>query len=477
MKLLGTIGAILMVGMGTVVAQTWTPLTNQPTFPASTPVLLTDGSVLVQESAGKHFWKLTPDMNGSYVNGTWSKGGVLPKGYSPLYYASAVLPDGRVVVIGGEYNLGAEDWTTLGAIYTPKANSWKPLLAPAGWARVGDAQSVVLANGTLMIADCCTFDSALLDPTTLTWTTTGAGKADNNNEEGWTLLPNGKVLTVDTNTGNANAAAEIYDPATGMWSSAGNTVVQLADLPTAEIGPAVLRPDGTVLATGATGHNAIYNTKKNKWKAAPDFPKNDRGNQFAMADAPAALLPDGNVLCMAAPGVFGFGVQFFEWDGTNFNATVNTPHAASEPAYLGRLIVLPTGQILETDTSKDIEIYTSTGAANPAWAPTITDYSATLKHGKASTISGMQFNGMSQGAFYGDDAQMATNYPLVRITNNTTGHVFYARTYNHTSMGVATGSLIVSTTFLVPRGIELGASQLEVVANGIASVPVSVTIN
>ena len=43
-----------------------------------------------------------------------------------------------------------------------------------------------------------------------------------------------------------------------------------------------------------------------------------------------------------------------------------------------------------------------------------------------------------------------TNYPLVRITNNNTGHVFYARTHDHSSMGVATGNMAVSTNFDVP---------------------------
>jgi hypothetical protein len=91
-------------------------------------------------------------------------------------------------------------------------------------------------------------------------------------------------------------------------------------------------------------------------------------------------------------------------------------------------------------------------------------------------LSGLQFNGLSQAATYGDDAQAATNYPLVRITNTATGHVFYARTFNHSSMGVATGSTLVTTNFQVPPKIERGASQLEVVANGIPSNPVSVTI-
>jgi hypothetical protein len=43
-------------------------------------------------------------------------------------------------------------------------------------------------------------------------------------------------------------------------------------------------------------------------------------------------------------------------------------------------------------------------------------------------------------------------------------------------MGVATGSKIVSTNFDVPAGMETGASSLVVVANGIPSQPVSVTV-
>jgi hypothetical protein len=44
-------------------------------------------------------------------------------------------------------------------------------------------------------------------------------------------------------------------------------------------------------------------------------------------------------------------------------------------------------------------------------------------------------------------------------------------------MGVATGSKIVSTNFDVPTGIETGASTLVVVANGIPSAAVNITVN
>jgi hypothetical protein len=37
------------------------------------------------------------------VNGTWSQV-ASPSGYSPLYHSSAVLPDGRVIIEGGEFN-------------------------------------------------------------------------------------------------------------------------------------------------------------------------------------------------------------------------------------------------------------------------------------------------------------------------------------------------------------------------------------
>jgi hypothetical protein len=467
------ISVVLLSGLGVVSAQKWTRLTNQPTFFASTAFILTDGRVMVQDTGAQDWWALTPDANGSYQKGTWSQLASLPTGYSPLYYASTVLPDGRLAVLGGEYNFGVADWTTLGAIYNPKTNKWKTLGHPAGWTTVGDAQSVILANGTMMVANCCTPDEALLNAKTMVWTTTGTGKADINDEEGWTLLPSGEVLTVDANNGDTNS--EIYNPASGSWSTAGSTIVLLTDPGSHELGPAVLRPDGTVLYTGATGHNAVFNSVTSTWSAAPDFPTVN-GQQLDIADGPAALLPNGNVLCMTSPGVFNLGVHFFEWNGTSFTEVAKTPKSPSDTSYYGRMVVLPTGQILLTDGSRDVELYTSTGSPNPAWAPTITHVPATLTHGKTFTLKGTQLNGLSQGAAYGDDAQSASNYPLVRITNTATGHVFFARTHNHSSMGVATGSLIVTTRFDVPAGIELGASQLVVVTNGIASNPVSVLV-
>ena len=319
-----------------------------------------------------------------------------------------------------------------------------------------------------MLANADSSEQALLDATTLTWTPTGTGKADSNNEEGWTLLPNKQVLTIDTRNGTNS---EVYVPGSGMWQSAGSTIVPLSV--GAEIGPAVLRPDGTVFATGATGHTAIYNTSNGMWSVGPDFPLSAQG-QLNIDDGPASLLTNGNVLCDTSPNG-GPPSEFFEFDGTNLIQVNGPPRAPFDGSFQSRMLLLPTGQVFFDDGSADVEIYTSSGAYDPHWAPRIQSAPTTVSPGGSYVISGHHFNGFSQGAAYGDDVQSATNYPLVRITNLATGHVFYSRTHDHSSMAVAYGG-VVSTHFDVPGNQELGASSLEVVANGIPSTPIAVNV-
>ena len=98
-----------------------------------------------------------------------------------------------------------------------------------------------------------------------------------------------------------------------------------------------------------------------------------------------------------------------------------------------------------------------------------------LTRGKTFRLSGFNLNGLSQGAAYGDDAQAATNYPLVRITNRATGHVFYARTHDHSTMAVAYAG-VASTQYDVPSGMETGLGDLVIVTNGIASAPIAVNV-
>ncbi len=454
---------------------TWEALASLPPFSPGEMALLTDGTVIVHESSTSDWWRLTPDNFGSYVNGAWSRIASFPSGYAPTFFGLAVLANGSVVAVGGEYDLGADAWTNLGAMYDPLADAWTPLSPPASWTAntygIGDTATVVLPNGVLMIGNAANKEQALFDARTLTWTITGTNKHDNNDEEGWTLLPNGKVLTIDV--GKA-PSAELYDWTTGSWSSAGATPVPLTDT-ASEIGPAVVRPNGSVFAMGATGNNAIYGSD-GSWATGPSFTLDPDGGQLDIADGPAALLTNGNVLCAASPGLFHGPVTFFEFDGTNLTALPPTTNAAKDTSYNFMFLPLPSGQILEVDGSQDAEIFTPGGSANPSWAPAITNAPASVTRGTTNLITGTQLNGLSQACGYGDDYQCATNYPLVRITNVSTGHVFYARTHDHSTMAIATASAAVSTLFDVPPKMETGPSTLVVVANGIASAPAQVNV-
>jgi hypothetical protein len=480
---------------------------------AAFPILLTDGSVIVQNvnsdaiHANGNVMKLTPDANGSYLNGTWSQLASIP--YIPFAAAQAVLADGRVIIEGGEYTGVYEDFTLTnqGAIYDPVTNSWTSVAPPRFFVDlypprrvfaphpIGDASSVVLPDGTFMLQDKMSRQAALLDLNTMTWTETGtATKNDLNDEEGWTLLPNGKVLTVDCYTDftfglvphypNNPTNSEIYDPQTRRWTSAGSTINTLTEKHIPEMGPAVLRPDGTVFVVGSQGFTSIYHSDTGTWSVGPQLPDALDGTTMTVDDGPGALLPNGNVLIAANGGRKFFPhypyseppTYFFEFDGTNLNPEPAVPNAATEGAYRFNLLVLPTGEILETDATKDIEIYTPDDRThNRSWEPVIHSAPSIVSRGQSYTIIGVRFNGMSQASMYGDEGQNATNYPLVRITNLATNHVFYCRTHDHSSMAVASNN-VVSTHFDVPPSAETGASNLQVVANGIASAPVPVVV-
>lgn len=502
-------------------AGTWQTLKNPPPIPeiidpathqdfgpggAAGPLLLTDGGVLIQNNGlfgeDAKIFKLTPDINGSYVNGTWTE--LASKPFISAAAAQAVLADGRVIIEGGEYSNFEYDFllTNQGAIYDPVKDTWTSVPPPlffedlfpprATFAPhpIGDSGSVVLPDGTFMLADKMSHQAALLNPKTLTWTETGTStKADLNDEEGLTLLPDGTVLTVDCYTDFAFGLiptypanpthSEIYDPATGEWSSAGSTINSLTDPNLFEMGPAILRPQGTVFVLGSSGNSSIYNTHTRKWSLGPTLPISPQGFQYTAQDAPGALLPDGNVLVAASGGAANGGfsnppVAFFEFNGHKFIAEPTIPNAANDVSSSISLLLLPTGQVLAVDGTLDVEIYTPDRDEDfertREWAPVITFAPRLLRAGGSYQLEGIRLNGMSQASSFGDELQDATNYPLVRVTNLVTGHVFYCRTHDHSSMAVASEH-VSSTHFDVPAGIEHGLSRLEVVANGIASRP------
>lgn len=461
---------------------TWGPLAHQPTFGAGTMLLLTDGTVMCQNSDTNQWWKLTPDNTGSYVNGTWSALANGPN--SPLYFASAVLRDGRIFVAGGEYNAGVSTDLLAAEIYNPVTNAWTSITTPAGWTNIGDAPSCVFPDGRIMIGYIMGGQCAIYDPVANTWTAAANKLNGSSSEETWTLLPDQTILTADC---SGHPATQKYVIAANQWVSCGNTPVDLVEASSIEIGPALLLPDGRVFAVGATNHTALYTMPPNAsqpgtWATGPTFPPPTAGVTLGAKDAPGCLMPNGLVLCLAGPvdnvsGDYLSPTYFFEFNpATNTIAAIANPPTNGGPPYVGRLLLLPTGQVLFANGSTNIQVYTPAGSPDPVWAPTITSVPSSMVPGGTYTLYGRQITGLSQAVSYGDDAQMATNYPIIRVRNNTSGHVFYCRTSNYSTMGVNTGTVIENAQFTIPSGAELGACQITVIANGIPSAPANVNL-
>jgi hypothetical protein len=462
----------------TCLAGGWSPLTNQPPANASTMLLLTDGRVLMNDGGTVHWWLLTPDANGSYRNGTWRA--AADANYDRLYFASAVLAGGQVIVSGGEYSSLGGSETNATEIYDPVADAWTTISPPTGWSNVGDAPASVLADGRWLIGSIFGSDTAIFDPQTGAWSAGPSKLNASSTEESWTLMPDGSVVSVDC---YGHPGSQRFDPSTNAWIDCGSTPVDLIEAASLEVGPGILMNDGRALFVGAAPHCALYTLPTSpggagSWSQGGDPPK-VAGSFIGAKDAPGCLLTNGNALCALGPvdgvaGDFLAPTYFYEFDGSVFHK-VTVPGNSNGPPYTGRMLLLPTGEVLFAAVT--IDVYASDGGPNAAWMPAVTSVSSDLLPGQSYALSGTQLNGLSQASNYGDDAQCATNYPLVRLTNQATGHVFYCRTHDHSSMGVATGATLVSTTFDVPAAVEKGAATLEVVANGIASTGVSVTVH
>ena len=473
----------------------WSNVNNVPAS-IDTMLLLTDGSVIAHGNGTSKWYRLIPDKSGSYANGSWVATSPMltdsnltatmnGPSYEPLFFGSAVLQDGTLLVFGGEYNVKFCNGCSVDALevqlYDPVTDSWTVLPTPPGWTNIGDPASAVLADGRVLFGNPNNNAMALFDPQTQAYFFTSA-KKDNSSEETFTLLPTGDVLTAQCSNGTD---AELYTPSTDTWLQMGSTGVSLPEPcsgQVSEIGPALLLPNGTVFAIGASGNTAIYTPGAagvaGTWSNGPTLVDTHNNTLFPM-DAPGVLLTDGQVLLTASPTPpcsYPGPTTFFLYDPATNKATITTgPSNNGGACFTGRFLLLPSGEVLFSNQSGTVSILPSAGGAQAAWAPTITNCPTSLILGHTYQIFGTQFNGLSQACSYGDDAQMATNYPIVRL-QDTHGNVYYLRTANHSTMAVATGTAQVSTFVSVPTNVPPGSYDLFVVANGIASASFPVTV-
>ncbi len=458
---------------------TWTKITAaapDPNF--GVMLLLSDGTVMAKSSAGStdgygKIWdRLTPDSHGSYVNGTWSKTSIAPMINSRLYFSSQVLQDGRVYVAGGEYGSGNSKAET----YDPLTNVWTATPNPGHV--FSDANSEILPDGRVLnaLVEGSLRGNLIYNPATNTFIN-GASCLGIHNESTWVKLPDGSILMVD----RQSTSSERYIPSLNTWVSDATLPVSLYDPYGLECGGGVLLPDGRAFFIGSTGATAYYTpsgtNSPGTWAAGPTIP-----NSLGAPDAAAAMMVNGHVLMAVSPkptsaNHFPTPTYFAEFNPlTNKYKPLTAPaggNSVNISCYLTNMVCLPDGTILYgQQSSNSYYVYTPSGAVVSSGKPTI---SSIVKDGTGSsyTITGTQFNGISEGATYGDDFQMNTNYPVIRLTSGT--NVYYARTFNWSSTGVKTGSLPTTAQFTLPAGLPAGTYSLVVTANGIASNAVSFT--
>ena len=457
-------------------AGTWVAVSQlAPNF-IDTMLLLPDGTVMaasgepISGGFGTNWYRLTPNSQGSYVNGTWST--LAPMHNPRLYFSSQVLPNGQVFVAGGEYSTDAftGPGTTNAETYNPVANTWT-VLPYIGANKFYDSCSEMLPNGNVLISPV----TPAAYGGTVIWNTANnswlAGpnlfRGDTQDEASWVKLPDNSILTIDPYGTNS----ERFIPSLNQWTNDANVPVTIYDT-NSEMGPGILLPNGKAFFLGATGNTVLYtpsgNTSIGTWTPGPVLP-----NSQVTGDAPAVAMVNGKILYTTSSQVYGSPSYFYEYDPVaNSFTQVNGPTGTSlnQVTYASRMLDLPDGTVLLSDSGQRLYVYQPDGSPLAAGKPAIN--TLTANNDGSYHLTGTLFNGITEGSSYGDDAQMNSNYPLVRMTN-ALGQVFYARTVNWSSTGVMTGTNIVSTDFVMPPTLASGTYSLVVAANGNASAPVS----
>jgi hypothetical protein len=458
----------------------WTKVTaTAPHANHGVMLLLSDGTVMCHTNSGAadgngNLWdKLTPDATGSYVNGTWTT--TAPMADTRLFFSSQVLKDGRVYVAGGEYGTGLQK----AEVYDPVANTWTA--APSPGVNISDANSAILEDGRVLQALVAGTlkGNQFYNPTTNTFSAAPSCLGIHN-ESTWIKLQDNSILFVD----RLSTSSERYIPATNTWIADATVPTSLYDSFGDETGGALLLPDGRAFFIGAQGTTAFYTpsgtTSPGTWAVGPTLP-----NAIGAPDAPMAMMSNGKVLCAVSPAptsaatLFIPPTYFYEFDYlTNTFTQIHAPDgnmSLNIACYQTNFLDLPDGSVIyaqnQSANSSDYYIYRPTGTPTAAGKPTITAVNQTSC--TAYQITGTLFNGISEGVNYGDDWQMASNYPVIRLTNG--ANVYYCRTFNWNSTGVRRGALADNVQFTLPAGLPIATYSLVVTANGIASDPISFT--
>ncbi len=260
-------------------------------------------------------------------------------------HTATVLPNGKVLVAGGNSGTGIHDILRSAELYDPATGTWS-LTGSMDVPRY-HSTATLLPNGKVLVAEgitsrtSVTATAELYDPATGTWSLTG----DITTTRFWhsaTLLRNGKLLIAGGHSGQDGPrhSAELYDPASGTWSVTGRL------LNTGGAGrmmhTATLLQNGKVLVAGGidgddfeVGFSSaeLYNPDTGTWSVAGSLSTN-------RALHTATLLQNGKVLVVGGSNAEG-SAELYD------PATDIWSHAGTLSRYgYHTATLLPSGQVL-----------------------------------------------------------------------------------------------------------------------------------
>lgn len=435
--------------------------------------------------------------------------------FSPSFRSPACFGDVPTMLLPGLKIFAGNLLTNASFIYDVTADTWTPTANKLYADRSDEEGWVKMPDGSVFEYDIFKSTAAgsgfaeRYNPTTNTWFGVSPGDGTANgvlpilstsavgDEMGPTVrLADGRIFAI-----GANQHTALYTPATNTWTPGPDTMGTLSGVSFpfgADDAPAAVMPNGHVLfaADFGPGVNTTGDTTSGSaiitgipstvgyltgWGVSGtgipssttilsvDSPTQIHINKNATATNTGVALKIGTT--------FNKPTQLFEFNPATSTIAPVSPaipdaNLNNNSAFVQRMLTLPTGQVLFSDSSAQLWIYSPDGSAPPASRPVINQ--VTYNGGGLFTLTGKQITGQSAGSTYGDDVQTDENFPIVRFTNST-GQVFYGRTSNWSS-SVATGIMLVTTNFTLNPAMPAGVYALIVSGAGISSAPLFVNI-
>jgi hypothetical protein len=340
-------GRILIVGgtdgsQSLATAELYDPVTDTVTPTGSlssirvdhSATLLSDGRVLVM--GGRIGWATGISELYDPSTGTWSTTEGMST--SRMFHASVLLGNGKVLVVGGASSSTAElydpttgSWSSTGSMAQVRQGHTLTVLKDSGLVLATGGGRAYFGSGGVPLTEALA-SAELYDPATGVWTSTGSMAQARREGHSATVLGSGKVLVLGgTGASSPTNTGELYDPATGTW-----TAIRAMAPPGRSGHGASLLPSGKVLVSGGSYSlplktAELYDPERDVWSSTAELGEARTGHA-------SLTIPHGGVVLL------GGGVTQVEryepgvgWKLVDPMAVVRSYHT---------MTLLPSGQVL-----------------------------------------------------------------------------------------------------------------------------------